>query len=240
MDTLVQLVGGYRERDKLIRLCQYVARFLAGTGQTNMGARLGIIAQEFGKCRTVLRLFDDIPMLAYTLHYGLGKKESNSGIRFLTLLGNCANQLYFPLEHVSWCAQNKIIDRPQSKWATACIVAWAVSLLTEIIKAFIRINLNRNSQKRLLKEQQLEARNESDSSEMTTNIRSQIRALKSQEREQYLAIVENCADLFNAINWLPAGYLWAGKFTSRFCGGMGAISSAIKLYRIHSAKWNVS
>jgi hypothetical protein len=80
----------------------------------------------------------------------------------------------------------------------------------------------------------------SDSSEMTTNIRSQIRALKSQERDHYWAIVENCADLFNAINWLPAGYLWAGKFTSRFCGGMGTISSAIKLYRIHSAKWNVS
>jgi peroxin-11C len=76
MDTLVQLVGGYRERDKLIRLCQYVARFLAGTGQTSMGARFNTIAQEFGKCRTVLRLFDDIPMLAYTLHYGLGKKVS--------------------------------------------------------------------------------------------------------------------------------------------------------------------
>jgi peroxin-11C len=76
MDSLVQLVGGYRERDKLIRLCQYVVRFLAGTGQTNMGARLSTIAQEFGKCRTVLRLFDDIPMLAYTLHYGLGKKVS--------------------------------------------------------------------------------------------------------------------------------------------------------------------
>lgn len=76
MDKLVQLVGGYRERDKLIRLCQYIARFLAGSGQTRMGVRLGTIAQEFGKCRTVLRLFDDIPMLAYTLRYGLGKKVS--------------------------------------------------------------------------------------------------------------------------------------------------------------------
>ncbi|XP_053390904.1 peroxisomal membrane protein 11C-like [Mercenaria mercenaria] len=161
-------------------------------------------------------------------------------MRFLTLVGNCANQLYFPLEHVSWCAQNKIIDRPHTKWAIACIAAWAVSLFSEILKAISRIYMIRNAQRRLLKEQQLEAKNESDSTEMTASIKNQIRALKAQEMDNYLAVVENSADFTNAINWLPAGYFWSGKFPSRFCGGMGIISSAIKLYRIHSAKSKVS
>lgn len=239
MDLLVQVVGRYRERDKIIRLLQYVARFLAGSAATRMGKRLQIIATEFSKCRTVLRLFDDLPMLAYTLHYGLGRKETNVWMRCLELVGNCANQLYFPLEHVSWCCSNKIIDMDNTPWYTWCTVAWAVSLASEILKAITRISMVRAARKKLLKEQELESRNDRDSTEMPTTIKGQLRDLKAQEMDHYLAVVENVADFINAVNWLPASsrFLWAGKFTSTFSGGMGSISSAIKLYRLHAAKW---
>ena len=76
MERLVGVVGGYRERDKFIRLCSYTARFLAGSGQTKWGIRLTTIATELSACRTVLRLFDDVPMLAHTLRYGSGSKVS--------------------------------------------------------------------------------------------------------------------------------------------------------------------
>lgn len=75
---------------------------------------------------------------------------------------------------------------------------------------------------------------------MPITLQGQIRALKAQERDNYLHVIENLADLINAVNWLPAGILWAEKFSSKFTGGMGTISSAIKLYRIHSAKWKLS
>ncbi|KAL4219376.1 Peroxisomal biogenesis factor 11 gamma [Mactra antiquata] len=237
MDKLIQLIGGYRERDKFIRLCQYILKFVAGTGQTKLGAALGKIADELSNCRAVLRLFDDVPMLAYTLRYGLGKKEPNSWMRLLELVSNCANQLYFPLEHVSWLAKKQIINRDGYPWGVACIVAWGTALLSEILKAISRIYMIRNAQKVLLKEQNLDTKHESEPSEMSHDIKSQMRMLKAKECDNYLAVLEHSADFINAVNWLPPGILWSGKFSAKFTGGMGTISSAIKFYRLHSAKW---
>jgi len=76
MELAVKLVGDYSSRDKSIRLCSYILKVLAGAGNTKFGARIAKIASEISACRTVLRLFDDIPMLAYTLSYGLGKTVS--------------------------------------------------------------------------------------------------------------------------------------------------------------------
>ena len=72
--NILQIIGGYRERDKLIRLCQYVAKWLAGSGNSPWSKKLLTIAGELGACRVVLRLFDDLPMLSYTYDYGWGKK----------------------------------------------------------------------------------------------------------------------------------------------------------------------
>lgn len=71
---------------------------------------------------------------------------------------------------------------------------------------------------------------------MSHDIRSQMRILKAQERDNLLAVVEHSADFINAVNWLPPGYLWSAKFSPKFVGGMGTISSFIKLYRLHGAK----
>lgn len=236
MDRLVQIVGGYSDRDKIIRLCQYLARFISGTGQTRWQKNLAAISSELSSCRTILRLFDDIPMLASTLNYGTGSKETNKWMRFLELLSNCTNQLYYPFEHIAWLADKHIIDRSSAKWWDACIAAWAVSLLTEILKAIVRLWLIKNTQRKLLRETELEAEHDRDSTEMSVTIRGQQKALKSQTFHQYLILLENIADIVNAINWLPAGFMWAQKLSPRFCGGMGTISSLIKLYRLHSVK----
>ena len=71
---VLRIIGGYRERDKMIRLCQYLSKWIAGSGNTVWSQKLMTIAAELGACRVVLRLFDDIPMLAYTYDYGWGKK----------------------------------------------------------------------------------------------------------------------------------------------------------------------
>ncbi|WAR10204.1 PX11C-like protein [Mya arenaria] len=215
MDTAVRLVGSYTSRDKFIRLCQYILKFLAGQQKTNAGIRLGVISSELGACRTVLRLFDDVPMFAYSLSYGLGRK------------------VYYPLEHIAWLADRKILERNSGPWGLACLVAWAVSLLTEIFKSILQIRLIRRAQIQLLKERELEAQEERETAEMSTSLKGQIKVLKSQERELYLAVIEHLTDLVNAINWLPPGFLWSGKFSARFTGAMGTISSAIKLYRFH-------
>ena len=71
---VLRIIGGYRERDKLIRLCQYLSKLFAGSGNKGWSRKLLTVATELGGCRVVLRLFDDLPMLAYTYDYGWGKK----------------------------------------------------------------------------------------------------------------------------------------------------------------------
>ncbi|KAH3826789.1 hypothetical protein DPMN_128701 [Dreissena polymorpha] len=67
-------------------------------------------------------------------------------------------------------------------------------------------------------------------------IRNKMRNLGQQSWAQYLCIVENLADLINAINWMPQGFLFGGQFSSKFTGAMGTISSLLKLYRLHASK----
>lgn len=67
MEDIVNLLETYRGRDKVIRLCCYGAMLLAGKDGKN--SRLLRVSAALSDCRVVLRLFDDIPMLAYSLQY---------------------------------------------------------------------------------------------------------------------------------------------------------------------------
>ena len=73
-----------------------------------------------------------------------------------------------------------------------------------------------------------------ESSEASKPIKQQIKDLKRQEVDDYLAILENASDFVNAINWLPAGYLWSQSMSSSTSGFFGVISSLIKMYRMHA------
>ena len=73
-----------------------------------------------------------------------------------------------------------------------------------------------------------------ESSEASKPIKQQIKLLKQQEMDDYLALLENTSDFINAINWLPAGYLWAETMSSSTSGFFGVISTLVKLYRMHS------
>ena len=73
-----------------------------------------------------------------------------------------------------------------------------------------------------------------ESSEASKPIKHQINLLKQQEMDDYLAILENGSDFINAINWLPAGYLWSQTMGVSASGFFGMVSSAVKLYRMHS------
>lgn len=60
-------------------------------------------------CRTLLRLFDDVPALNRTLTYGLGSHESDKVMRFTNLLSNMINTLYYPMEHLAWAGDQGVL-----------------------------------------------------------------------------------------------------------------------------------
>jgi len=74
--NLIKYIETYRGRDKVIRATSYLSCLLGGIlekNKSNYSQKLFIFMNELNGCRIILRLFDDLSMLAYSLNYGLGK-----------------------------------------------------------------------------------------------------------------------------------------------------------------------
>ncbi|KAG9466078.1 hypothetical protein GDO78_017248 [Eleutherodactylus coqui] len=138
--AVVNVLESYRGRDRLIRTLCYSCQLIGGVGEERCGGRrLLIVASQLSHCRTVLRLFDDLSMLAYSLQYGLGKKEKDGLIRWISVLGNICDQLYYPCEHVAWAADAGVLHIKSDKWWTASTALWALSLLVGMIRSLRRL-----------------------------------------------------------------------------------------------------
>jgi peroxin-11C len=75
IEDISKFLGTHNGRDKVIRTLSYTAKLAAAFMSSEETVRkLETISSQLSACRTVLRLFDDIPMLNYTLTYGLGKE----------------------------------------------------------------------------------------------------------------------------------------------------------------------
>ncbi|KAI5614539.1 peroxisomal membrane protein 11C, partial [Silurus asotus] len=96
---------------------------------SQLGKSLLLFSAQLSQCRTVLRLFDDLSMAAYSLSYGLGSTEKDKVLQCMSLLINVADQLYYPCEHVAWAADAELIKVKSDKWWTLSTALWGVSLL---------------------------------------------------------------------------------------------------------------
>ena len=73
MEDTVKMLMTYAGRDKAMRVTTYATMFLAGNSKGQIAQKWGAIARNMSSARTVMRIFDDLPMLASNLKYGLGK-----------------------------------------------------------------------------------------------------------------------------------------------------------------------
>ncbi|XP_075060825.1 peroxisomal membrane protein 11C isoform X1 [Mixophyes fleayi] len=151
---LVNVLESYRGRDRLMRTLCYSCQLLGGVitlkhGEKKLwGKSLLIVASQLSNCRTVLRLFDDLSMLTYSLQYGLGKKEDDYLIRVISVVGNIFDQLYYPCEHVAWAADAGVIHTKSDKWWTASTALWGLSLMVGIVRSLrILLKLRRSKGK---------------------------------------------------------------------------------------------
>ncbi|XP_040039660.2 peroxisomal membrane protein 11C [Gasterosteus aculeatus] len=226
VEPLVQLLESYRGRDKVIRTACYGSQLVGGllsrkaetdVSSRRLGKRLLLFSAQLSHCRTVLRLFDDLSMLAYSHSYGLGGGEEDAGVRFVSVLSNVADQLYYPCEHIAWAADAELIKVKSDKWWLLSTVLWGTSLLLGILRS-LRVLL-------LLKKK---LQSDEDGG---GNSRSHIRR---QMRKEVLSVLSNVADLSNAIHWMPPGFLWSGRFPNWLVGLMGTISSLIGLMQMNA------
>ncbi|KAI8500812.1 peroxisome fission [Branchiostoma belcheri] len=216
-------------------------------------------ASTLSGSRVVLRLCDDIPMLAYNLGYGwvdivsspsppatrsegfnsaiiqpndlkFGMEEKDQFIRWVDVVKNMVDQFYGPVEHVMWATERQLLPGAYTeKLKEWCTKIWAISLTLNILRSLRALIILRLKKKRLAKTKQMEENDEAD-------IKESMRTLRLQEFNVWLTLVGSSTDLVNAINWMPPGFLWAGKNPLALTGVMGMISSSIGLYRVYASK----
>ncbi|XP_059197541.1 peroxisomal membrane protein 11C [Centropristis striata] len=229
VESLVRLLESYRGRDKVIRTFCYGSQLLGGalslsrrteTGNRNvswqrLGKSLLLFSAQLSHCRTVLRLFDDLSMLAYSQSYGLGGGEEDAGVRWISVLTNVADQLYYPCEHIAWAADAELVQVKSDRWWVLSTVLWGTSLLLGILRS-LRVLL-------LLKKKL--QNHERDGAGSSSQLRRQMRG-------ELLSILGSMADLSNAVHWMPPGFLWAGRFPNWLVGLMGTTSSLIGLVQM--------
>lgn len=83
--------------------------YCQGVRDTPLSKKCSIIGRQMSYCRTMLRLFDDLPMLNRTLSYGIGSGEKDTIIRITNLLSNAINTCYYPMEHIAWAGDQGVI-----------------------------------------------------------------------------------------------------------------------------------
>ncbi|KAM9848632.1 peroxisomal membrane protein 11C [Aulostomus maculatus] len=226
VESLVRVLESYRGRDKVIRTVCYGSQLVGGVlsrkEETDasfyrLGRSLLLLSAQLSHCRTVLRLFDDLSMLAYSRSYGFGAGEEDGAVRWISVLNNVADQLYYPCEHIAWAADAELIKVKSDKWWLFSTVLWGTSLLLGIFRSF-RVLL-------LLKKKLKRCERDDDGSSSLSQLRTQMQV-------EVLSVVGSMADLSNAIHWMPHGFLWAGRFPSWLVGLMGTISSLIGLIQM--------
>ncbi|XP_048251336.1 peroxisomal membrane protein 11C-like isoform X2 [Haliotis rufescens] len=220
----VKFIETYRGRDKIIRLCSYAAMLVGGDNTSPISEKARVIGRELSACRVILRLFDDLPMLAYNLQYGLGSKEKNPCLRVCELGSNLVNQLYYPIEHIAWCADKQLLTIKSGSFWLAGLILWAISLTLQAVKCLLTIARLKRSANRLKKQSY-------ENSEQREELWLQLHGVQADIFSQYLLLLQSMADLLNAINWLPKGWLWGGRFGAAKSGLFGLASSLIMLFR---------
>nr|KAF6481465.1 peroxisomal biogenesis factor 11 gamma [Molossus molossus] len=158
-------------------------------------------------------------MFMYTKQYGLGSEEGDMLVQCVSVLGNLADQLYYPCEHIAWAADTKILHMDSARWWMLSMIFWGLSLLLGIAKSLWVVLKLRH---------QLRSPTVAFTSQLSWSKR---RAMEAQIQSELLILLSNLADLADAVHWLPAGVLWAGRIPPWLVGLLGTISSLLSVYQ---------
>ncbi|KAF3835264.1 hypothetical protein F7725_027822 [Dissostichus mawsoni] len=249
VESLVRLLESYRGRDKVIRTACYGSQLVGGAlsrraeadnSSHRLGKRLLLFSAQLSHCRTVLRLFDDLSMLAYSKSYGFGGKEEDAGLRWLSVLNNVADQLYYPCEHIAWAADAELIKVKSDKWWVLSTVLWGSSLLLGILRSLRVLMLLKKTLNRCESDEggtsswMLAVRKKKKCPDEPVIVSCSPSQLRRQMRGEILTILSSTVDLSNAVHWMPPGFLWAGRFPPWLVGLMGTISSLVGLIQMNA------
>ncbi|KAK8401697.1 hypothetical protein O3P69_001074 [Scylla paramamosain] len=213
LGDVVSVLETYRGREKTLRTLQYGLLFLtpAARDSPSTKAVLEAISAQVGGVRVILRLFDDLSMLQYSKEVLRQSKGKDWIVRWLEVANIVVDQLFFPVEHLAWARDVKILRGSSSSLWHASLLLWAASLVLTILRSLRKISLMQQNNVRLAAEE------------------------KERQEEKYetelLTIIMHAADLLNALNWLP-NRPWSKPFPVWQVGVFGLVSSLIGFQKL--------
>ena len=74
----------------------------ANSGNEDLAKKLAIFSTKMSQTRANLRLFDDIPMIQYSLEYGWGEKEPDRLMAAIGVVTNVIDHIYYPVDKICW------------------------------------------------------------------------------------------------------------------------------------------
>uniref|UniRef100_A0A1B6MGK4 Peroxisomal membrane protein 11C n=1 Tax=Graphocephala atropunctata TaxID=36148 RepID=A0A1B6MGK4_9HEMI len=224
LKTLSIMLESHNDRDKVLRLLCYTFKLIGGITKDGKYSKL---SDELSECRTTLRLLDDIPMLIYSLSYGLGKKEPDTYMQVCGVVVNVLDQLYYPFEHVAWAADKGLLSQRSEMWWLASNVCWTLSLYFNIARSLRYLHLLHNHSKHMDLRDSLIGEDYKQG-ETKKNLRSQLLEL--------LSVIRYMCDFILAVHWMPESFLWAGRLKQWQIGALGTASSLLSLMQICAFK----
>ena len=160
------------------------------------------------------------------------------------VVGALSSQLYYPLEHIAWAADNQLLPCIQSHWFwTMDTILWGISLLVTGFQAVATIQSISVKLRKLRTCSSGETSTTSSAAaavkkrvtfedQQSGSSKTRIRVLRYQRFMAMLTVLQTLSDLMNAVHWLPEGFLWSGKLTCFWVGLFGTVSSVIGLYKV--------
>ncbi|XP_039443737.1 peroxisomal membrane protein 11C [Culex pipiens pallens] len=226
MNEICDMLDTYTGRDKIVRTLCYTTKLAAGlyvNKDPDFSKKLAIFSSKMSQTRATLRLFDDLPMLAYSLNYGTGAKEPDRIMGLIGFITNMIDHVYYPVDKICWMIEYKLLQvKNPDRWDTINSVFWVASIYLNLMKTIRSYTVMEQHKTHINKPE-----NESSHA---------LRMLHVKQRMELISIVRLSLDLVHAGSTLPSGMLWGGRFESWQVGLIGTVSSFIGLYQYFAKK----
>lgn len=142
---------------------------------------------------------------------------------------------FYPIEHIAWARDKKLLHGKSAKLWDLSLYCWIGSLIACIFRDLWLLKKLHDQQWKMKKPGSKTQSGDSDilrssrEPESSSLIRhNQIRSL---QQRLIISIIGFTVDLGMAINWAPAGILWAQKLSIGSVGLLGTVSSLCELYK---------
>lgn len=117
-----------------MRTVQYGLLFVTPLAKENVRKALQTVSSQLGVARVILRLFDDLPMLQYSLSCIRNSKGKDRILRYLEVVNTLVDQLYFPVEHIAWARDIKVLRGSSKTFWNVSVLLWGLSLVLTILR----------------------------------------------------------------------------------------------------------